>query len=58
MSASDDPASPAPEKPAEETFEERAHRFERQKVRPESENRKSDGGPGAQVTPDVEPSGS
>jgi hypothetical protein len=42
----------------EESFEERVSRFERQKVRPESEERKSPDGPGSQISPDVEPAGS
>jgi len=41
-----------------ETLEERTARFEKQQVAPESEDRKSPDGPGSQIAPDVEPSGS
>jgi hypothetical protein len=41
-----------------ETIEERTRRFEQQKVAPESETRKSPDGPGAQISPEIEPSGS
>jgi hypothetical protein len=41
-----------------ETVAERARRLEQRKVGPEDEDRKSPGGPGSQIAPDVEPSGS
>jgi hypothetical protein len=49
-----------PPQPAAEggTLEERAARLETRRVAPESEERKSPGGPGSQVASDVEPSGS
>jgi hypothetical protein len=49
------------DKPADqrtETVAERARRLEQRKVGPEDEDRKSPGGPGSQIAPDVEPSGS
>lgn len=46
------------EQPEPETFEERVQRLQRQKVKPEDEDRKSPGGPGAQVNSDIEPAGS
>jgi hypothetical protein len=46
-------------RPAEdESLEERTRRLERQRVRPEDEERKTPDGPASQITPDVEPSGS
>jgi hypothetical protein len=41
-----------------ETEEQRRARLERQRVAPESEERKSPDGPASQVTPEIEPSGS
>ncbi|WP_207444925.1 hypothetical protein [Roseomonas marmotae] len=47
-----------PEPLSEETPEERLQRLERQRVRPEDEERRSPGGPASQISPDVEPAGS
>jgi hypothetical protein len=41
-----------------ETLEERTARFQKQRVAPESEDRKSPDGPGSQIAPDIKPSGS
>jgi hypothetical protein len=56
MSETSKPAQPAPEK--EESLEERVARLEQQRVGPEDEVRKSPDGPGAQISPEIEPSGS
>lgn len=50
------PAQPAAE--TEESLEERAARLEQRRVGPEDEVRKSPEGPGAQIAPEIEPSGS
>jgi hypothetical protein len=51
--------TPAPSYPGEdESLEERAARLERQRVRPEAEERKSPDGPASQISPEIEPSGS
>lgn len=56
MSETSKPAQPASEK--EESLEERAARMEQRRIGPEDEVRKSPEGPGAQISPDIEPSGS
>jgi hypothetical protein len=58
MSQEEKPAAERPEDEApRENANERERRFVGREVGPEDEERKSPGGPQAQVTPDIEPSG-
>ncbi|WP_207538764.1 hypothetical protein [Sabulicella rubraurantiaca] len=46
-----------PKKAEEETLEERAAELEKRRVGPESEERKSPGGPRSRLSDEIEPSG-